>query len=195
MTVRDTKDLIVDSALRLFAERGYAETSMSSIAEEAGVSKGTLYLYFSSKEEMFREMMETGFEAMLKQVGSLVKQDKPVKQLVYDYIKISHDFCEENKEVSRIIADNFARVISDEFKETMERQMEKMLSYLRVLIERGIKKEVFKEINKEFMLIYLLRTVTIFHEKLFMEMTISSEEKIDTLYRLIMSGIEKNKNN
>ncbi|MTI61556.1 MAG: TetR/AcrR family transcriptional regulator [Firmicutes bacterium] len=191
MTVKDTKDMIVDAALRLFADRGYAETSMSSIAEEAGVSKGTLYLYFSSKEEMFREMMETGFEAMLKQIGSLIKKDRPVKELVYDYIRISHDFCEENKEVSRIIADNFAKVISDEFKERMDKQLEEMLSYLRILIERGIKDGVFKTINTEFMLIYLLRVVTVFHERMFMEMNITPEEKIDTLYKLIMRGIEK----
>lgn len=191
MTVKDTKDMIVDAALRLFADRGYAETSMSSIAEEAGVSKGTLYLYFSSKEEMFREMMETGFEAMLKQIGSLIKKDRPVKELVYDYISISHDFCEENKEVSRIIADNFAKVISDEFKERMDKQLAEMLSYLRILIERGIKDGVFKTINTEFMLIYLLRVVTVFHEKMFMEMKITPEEKIDTLYKLIMRGIEK----
>lgn len=191
MTVKDTKDMIVDAALRLFAEGGYAETSMSSIAEEAGVSKGTLYLYFSSKEEMFRGIMETGFEAMLKQVGSLVKMDRSVKDLVYDYIRISHDFCEENKEVSRIIADNFAKVISDEFKERMDKQLAEMLSYLRILIERGIKEGVFKKINTEFMLIYLLRVVTVFHERMFMKMNITSEEKIDTLYKLIMRGIEK----
>lgn len=191
MTVKDTKDMITDAALRLFADRGYAETSMSSIAEEAGVSKGTLYLYFSSKEEMFREMMETGFEVMLKQIGSLVKKDRPVKDLVYDYIRISHDFCEENKEVSRIIADNFAKVISDEFKERMDKQLAEMLSYLRILIERGIKECVFKKINTEFMLIYLLRVVTVFHERMFMKMNITSEEKIDTLYKLIMRGIEK----
>ncbi|AZO95878.1 TetR/AcrR family transcriptional regulator [Halocella sp. SP3-1] len=191
MTVKDTKDMITDAALRLFADRGYAETSMSSIAEEAGVSKGTLYLYFSSKEEMFREMIETGFEVMLKQIGSLVKKDRPVKELVYDYIRISHDFCEENKEVSRIIADNFAKVISDEFKERMDEQLAEMLSYLRILIERGIKEGVFKTINTEFMLIYLLRVVTVFHERMFMEMKITPEEKIDTLYKLIMRGIEK----
>ncbi|MCB9760768.1 MAG: TetR/AcrR family transcriptional regulator [Alphaproteobacteria bacterium] len=40
------------AALAVFAERGFARTSMSQVAEAAGVAKGTLYLYFSSKEEL-----------------------------------------------------------------------------------------------------------------------------------------------
>lgn len=47
-----TRQLILDTALRLFRERGYAETTMRGIASEAGVAVGNAYYYFDSKEHL-----------------------------------------------------------------------------------------------------------------------------------------------
>ncbi|HEX2133210.1 MAG TPA: TetR family transcriptional regulator [Actinophytocola sp.] len=47
-----TRTLIVETALRLFQEHGYAKTTMRAIAKEAGVSVGNAYYYFSSKEQL-----------------------------------------------------------------------------------------------------------------------------------------------
>ncbi|MGW6283975.1 TetR family transcriptional regulator [Streptomyces sp. NPDC055107] len=47
-----TRTLILETALRLFAERGYDRTTMRAIAQEAGVSVGNAYYYFSSKEHL-----------------------------------------------------------------------------------------------------------------------------------------------
>jgi AcrR family transcriptional regulator len=46
---------IVDAALSLFVERGFAATRLDDVAERAGVSKGTVYLYFDSKEALLAE--------------------------------------------------------------------------------------------------------------------------------------------
>lgn len=49
-----TRQLILDTALRLFRERGYAETTMRAIAKEAGVAVGNAYYYFDSKEQLIQ---------------------------------------------------------------------------------------------------------------------------------------------
>ncbi len=48
---------ILDGAYRLFLRSGFDATSMGDIASEAGVSKGTLYVYFDSKERLFQELV------------------------------------------------------------------------------------------------------------------------------------------
>ncbi|MGE0718952.1 MAG: TetR family transcriptional regulator [Alphaproteobacteria bacterium] len=48
---------IVAAALDAFAERGYAATRLDDVATRAGISKGTLYLYFQSKEELFKAVI------------------------------------------------------------------------------------------------------------------------------------------
>ena len=48
---------LLEAALALFVERGYAATRVEAVAERAGVSKGTLFLYFSSKEALFKAVV------------------------------------------------------------------------------------------------------------------------------------------
>ena len=48
---------LLAAALDLFVERGYASTRLEDVAKRAGVSKGTLYLYFTNKEELFKAVV------------------------------------------------------------------------------------------------------------------------------------------
>jgi AcrR family transcriptional regulator len=48
---------LIDAALDLFVERGFAATRIDDVATRAGVSKGTVYLYFRNKEELFKEVV------------------------------------------------------------------------------------------------------------------------------------------
>lgn len=58
------KQLILDTALELFAENGFHATSMSQVAKKAGVSKGLAYNYFESKQEILDEIIKTGFDSI-----------------------------------------------------------------------------------------------------------------------------------
>lgn len=53
----DRPDEILDAATTVFGEQGFARTRLEDVARQAGVSKGTLYLYFDSKEAIFRAMV------------------------------------------------------------------------------------------------------------------------------------------
>lgn len=59
-----TRQLIVDTAVRLFAERGYEQTTMRLVASEAGVALGNAYYYYGSKEHL----VEAFYERMQKEV-------------------------------------------------------------------------------------------------------------------------------
>ena len=48
---------IIAAALASFAERGYAATKLEDVAAAAGISKGTIYLYFPTKEDLFRAVV------------------------------------------------------------------------------------------------------------------------------------------
>ena len=61
-----TRQQIVDVALQLFAERGFHGTVVEDIARSVGISRATLYQYFASKEEIFRELVEESGAAQLR---------------------------------------------------------------------------------------------------------------------------------
>lgn len=56
---------LLAAALTLFVERGYASTRLDDVAASAGVSKGTLYLYFPSKEDLFRAVVRENLVPVL----------------------------------------------------------------------------------------------------------------------------------
>jgi AcrR family transcriptional regulator len=56
---------LLDAALELFVEKGYSATRSDEVASRAGVSKGTLYLYFPSKEELFKAVVRTNIAALI----------------------------------------------------------------------------------------------------------------------------------
>src|SRR2546423_12012928 len=59
---------ILDAALKLFAEKGFAAARMDDVARRAGVTKGTIYLYFPSKEELFKSLVRAAIGGTLEQV-------------------------------------------------------------------------------------------------------------------------------
>ena len=62
---------IVAAALACFAERGFAATRLDEIATRAGVTRGTLYLYFDSKEELFKAVVRQSIGPVLSRVGDM----------------------------------------------------------------------------------------------------------------------------
>jgi AcrR family transcriptional regulator len=64
------------AALSLFVEKGFAATRLDEVAARAGVSKGTLYLYFDSKEALFKAVIAEGVVPVIEQ-GEALLQDFP----------------------------------------------------------------------------------------------------------------------
>lgn len=63
---------ITAAALELFVERGYAGTRLEDVAASAGISKGTLYLYFANKEELFKAVVREGLVSPIAEMRGLV---------------------------------------------------------------------------------------------------------------------------
>lgn len=63
---------IIEAAIEVFGQQGFARTKLDDIARKAGVSKGTLYLYFDSKDALFRAMMKQRLESKLASAEDLL---------------------------------------------------------------------------------------------------------------------------
>lgn len=65
---------LLDAALDHFVARGFAATRLDDVAKSAGVSKGTLYLYFCSKEELFKAVVRESIVPLIGQTEGVVDQ-------------------------------------------------------------------------------------------------------------------------
>ena len=66
---------ILDAAMKLFSERGFERTTVDEIATRANVGKGTIYLYFENKEQIFFAVLETG----LLQINQIISENLSAK--------------------------------------------------------------------------------------------------------------------
>jgi AcrR family transcriptional regulator len=78
---------IAAAALELFTEKGFAATRMDDIAARAGVSKGTIYLYFENKEALFKAAVEATMTPALEAAEALVAADgKPAAEMLRCFV-------------------------------------------------------------------------------------------------------------
>ena len=81
-----TRHQFINAAKTLFVRKGYDETTMIDIAEEAGLSRRTLYSYFESKVEVFQAVINSEVEKVLAQLSEIAKQNLPVQQKIVEFV-------------------------------------------------------------------------------------------------------------
>ncbi len=80
-TSTDTKrDVILHSAWELIRHYGYAKTTIQDIAREAGIGKGTVYLYFRSKSEIMLALVDLTNERIIRDLEEIARRDAPPEQ-------------------------------------------------------------------------------------------------------------------
>ncbi len=95
------KEEIIATALELFAKNGYAATTTDQLAKGAGVSKGLLYNYFASKQELLMAI----FNHMLAEAESVWKFDRslPAKEQLKQLLDATFIYMDEHKSLMKLI--------------------------------------------------------------------------------------------
>lgn len=91
------RNLILDEALLMFEEFGYEELKISTLAKEVGVSVGTIYSYFKSKEELYSACMEVEINKAYELHKELFSQDIPSKEKLKKAIKIKFEILSKKR--------------------------------------------------------------------------------------------------
>lgn len=95
----DKREEIMKAAIHLFSEKGYSATSVQEIAHECKISKGTLYNFFESKEELLIRVIQHNYEKMLSQAEHLnLDESLPLKERLIQKIVVQFDGVRENKD-------------------------------------------------------------------------------------------------
>jgi len=142
---------ILDAALACFAEKGFAASRMDDIAERAGVTKGTIYLYFENKEAVFKALVRESIGAQISQViESIRAYEGSSRDLLCNAVTMIAHFAATSDRVvlPKIIvaeAGNFpelARFYRDEI-------IENGLGAFTSVIARGVTRGEFRDVNPD----------------------------------------------
>lgn len=94
---------IVDAARIVFARRGFASGIMDEIAKEAGVAKGTLYLYFQSKTEIYKAVLDYDMRALKKNTLDRIEEAKGLREKIRAFILARMESAATRQEFFRIM--------------------------------------------------------------------------------------------
>jgi AcrR family transcriptional regulator len=153
------REAILAAAVTLFAQHGYAGTEMEWIGQAAGVAKGTLYLYFKSKEELFLAAVDRTLERLTEFVlESIVCLDDPLAIVRTSFRAIAR-FCVKHPEVVELSAAERA-AFRDRYPARHLLHRDKRRPFFAEIVRRGIEQGVFRDIDPDSVvqtLVYLMQ--------------------------------------
>ena len=140
------KKLIIDSALSVFNRSGIDKTTMSEIASEAGFGKATLYYYYPAKDDVYSEIMVTGWKLLWIEVEDLILNDSPPKKKLF---QILDQICHVVKSDNNLF--KFLFTAPSHIQEIKEHPWKtyqvRLYSILESTIEQGCKEGDFINLN------------------------------------------------
>ena len=126
---------ILDAAFELMAKNGYESTSISQIAKRAGVSKGLMYNYFESKEDLLKTLIDGAFVAEEKIMADIISQD--AAETLQHLFKWFFSELRERPEYWRLIAQLTLQIDKFEFvQEFAKNKMKDYVIFLSGLLEQ-----------------------------------------------------------
>jgi len=151
-------DHILDTAFLLFSRKGYHATSMNDIMTSANVSKGAIYVYFSSKKELLMGLIDRFDEKRHSQANEVNFEMLNGNELeIYIRRRLSNSLLEENRRWSRILMEFLTDPDRDEMLNlTMERRYKEYYQDLFILVGKGISTGIYKRNLNINSLIYIL---------------------------------------
>ena len=143
---KQRKKLILKGALEVFNKHGIEKTTMDEIALESGFGKATLYYYFSSKDDVFIDIMEKGWKQLWEGIESLIVEEVNPRTKFIGIIRKMGEIVTDDKILYGFLftAPNF---IQDTEKQSWKTYQERLYAILQSIIEEGINKKEFVDLN------------------------------------------------
>jgi TetR/AcrR family fatty acid metabolism transcriptional regulator len=159
------KEDIIKVAAKLFSQKSFHDVKMDDIAEELSIAKGTIYLYFRSKEKLYLEILEDSYEAIEALLENEIAIDEPSPVKLKKVLGIIFSFYRRNLDVLKILSRDETHLIKEHFEFTEHWRLRRLKLYEKIL-EKGIKEGSFSVQNPKLtsLIIFgLVRSVMFFY--------------------------------
>lgn len=189
----DKKNQILDAALQIFVKKGYSETRMDDIAQESGMSKGAIYHHYSSKKDLFLELIDFWelycfpniLDKKYKNKSASGKLREIGKDIIATFKKKRYVFLAELEIWSLSNHDDVVR------NKTKLLYMN-LLKLFSNIIKDGIENNEFKNINIKIAALSIMTSLQgVIWFSIFENSELSAEEYITEVMEFIIVGLKK----
>ncbi|MGD0274874.1 MAG: TetR/AcrR family transcriptional regulator [Syntrophales bacterium] len=141
------RNAILKAARKLFFEKGFRIVTVDSIAKRAELSKGSIYLYFNSKEEIYTHILLNDIDKFHKNLTQLFKNDRPAGEALIDLASIYVDFFLSDRELFRILMTFMLHTnhmnLPEDLNENIIKTTNKTINIIEQIFQYGIERGEF----------------------------------------------------
>lgn len=142
---------ILEAARKIFAQNGFSGASVEAIAQEAGIAKGTLYLYYSSKTEIYWAALKNGLVGLCQELKKQVEAAHDVEDKIRAYLTTKLSYFEHHRDFFRIYYAEFGNAIAhpDEFHKDFRELYYQQQCILKDILAEGAKQKRTRDLKLE----------------------------------------------
>ncbi len=183
---------ILEAARRVFADKGFNEASVDDIAQVAGVAKGTLYLYYASKRDLYWEALKCGLVALDGELEKAVAAASGTEGKIRAFMATKLGYYEEHRDFFKIYHAEFGHVLGqpaclhDDIKKFHLRQVRLLTAALEDGMRRGEVRKLPAE-TTAFAIVNLTRGVIT--QRLLGWVTTTIEDDLSFMFDLTWKGL------
>jgi TetR/AcrR family acrAB operon transcriptional repressor len=134
------REQVLDAAHTVFARKGFRAATVDEIAAAAGVAKGTVYLYFKSKEEVYWATLDRGLDALFAQTRAAVDRASGTRGKLRAFVATRVEFFEADRQFFVVYLDEFGNVSPQRVSARREfrRRRADLVGILHTALEQGV---------------------------------------------------------
>lgn len=190
----ERKNQILDTAAAVFAQRGFHQARVDDIVRESGLSKGAIYWYFKSKDEIVRALMQRFFDQEMQDLQALLQQEGSVSERLLVYVRrVAADVQHiEATGLMPLFYDFYTLAIRQEdIRQFLQSYFETFRAALVPLIEQGIARGELRPVDAQAAAVSL----GALYEGLILLRTIDPQrvplaEQMESATRLLLEGLQ-----
>lgn len=144
----ERKAQIINAAEDVFTQKGFNEARMDDIADETGLSKGTLYLYFKSKDDLIIAILDRMFQREMKQMEGLDQADLSAADAIWKMTEAVTNNILGFVRLVPIVYQFLALAFRNKYvQKALKKYINQYIDTITPIIERGIKSGEFRKVN------------------------------------------------
>jgi AcrR family transcriptional regulator len=178
---------ILAAARKIFATKGFRDATVDDIAAEAGIAKGTVYLYYPSKKEMYLAALKQGLEELRQRTGAAMQAAIGAREKLRAFVRTRMEYAEANRDFYRIYHSEFGNLTNDsEFQQLYLQQAKTLEAVLHAAAKKGEIRRIRADFSA-FLIYDMVKSVMI--QRLLGRSTARLDDDIESVTELIWKGI------
>jgi TetR/AcrR family fatty acid metabolism transcriptional regulator len=192
---KDRVDQILKAAEKIFARKGFYLTTVEDIAKKAGIGKGTIYLYFHNKRDLFFSVLENKLDLLLKKIKKGIEEGKTASDKIKLAIEVHLKFLEENGDFFKIMQgfpEGLKRELGERLKGGLIERQSYYIEVIDKLIQEAIDKGEIRPLNSRKLAVILmgiLHSLTVYWVSQKEKISLSDDKSL--AYKVFWEGVRK----